>query len=152
MSDREYGLSATANGDPATVHPAARAMAVPSRALLDVCFVLRKPATSPPIARAASEDEAVAAARVLKALADPARFWLVTMIGSRPGGEVCVCDLSGPFEQAEVPIGHHLRALRDSGLIARERRGPWDYYRLVPSLLDEICALLGPPDLPQEQA
>jgi ArsR family transcriptional regulator, arsenate/arsenite/antimonite-responsive transcriptional repressor len=92
-------------------------------------------------------DEAVAAclAPVFKALGDPVRLRLVSLIGARDGGEVCVCDLTSAFELSQPTISHHLRVLREAGLIDSERRGTWVYYRLVPAALERMAALLSAP-------
>jgi ArsR family transcriptional regulator, arsenate/arsenite/antimonite-responsive transcriptional repressor len=89
-------------------------------------------------------DEASAAgmAQVFKALGDPVRLRLVSLIGARQGGEVCVCDLTAAFDLTQPTISHHLKVLREAGLIDSERRGTWVYYRLVPSSLQRLAALL----------
>ena len=92
-------------------------------------------------------DDASAAglAQVFKALGDPVRLRLVSLIGARAGGEVCVCDLTSAFDLTQPTISHHLRVLREAGLIDSERRGTWVYYWLVPSALERMSALLSPP-------
>src|SRR3954463_16802662 len=80
-------------------------------------------------------DEAAELARVFKALADPVRLRLLNLIASGEGGEVCVCDLTGPFELSAPTISHHLKVLRQAGLIEGDRRGTWVYYRAVPAAL-----------------
>jgi len=92
-------------------------------------------------------DEASAAglAQVFKALGDPVRLRLVSLIGAREGGEVCVCDLTAAFDLTQPTISHHLKVLRDAGIIDSERRGTWVYYRLVPAALERMAALLAPP-------
>jgi ArsR family transcriptional regulator len=89
-------------------------------------------------------DEVAAAglARVFKALGDPVRLRLVSLIGARQGGEVCVCDLTSAFDLTQPTISHHLKVLREAGLIDSERRGTWVYYRLVPAALDRMAAML----------
>lgn len=79
-------------------------------------------------------------AGVLKALADPVRIRLVSIIASHDGGEACVCDLTEAFTLTQPTISHHLRVLRDAGLVDCERRGTWAYYRVVP---DALAALRG---------
>ncbi|MGD0686951.1 MAG: metalloregulator ArsR/SmtB family transcription factor [Streptosporangiaceae bacterium] len=93
------------------------------------------------------EPAAVDLARVFKALADPARLRLLSLIGAREGGEVCVCDLTAAFELTQPTISHHLKTLREAGLIDCQRRGTWVYYWLVPSALERISALLSAPAL-----
>lgn len=92
-------------------------------------------------------DEASAAglAQVFKALGDPVRLRLVSMIGARAGGEICVCDLTSAFDLTQPTISHHLKVLRESGLIDSERRGTWVYYRLVPAALERMAELLSVP-------
>jgi ArsR family transcriptional regulator len=92
-------------------------------------------------------DEASAArlAQVFKALGDPVRLRLVSLIGARQGGEVCVCDLTSAFDLTQPTISHHLKVLREAGLIKSERRGTWVYYRLVPAALERMAALLSVP-------
>ena len=89
--------------------------------------------------------EAGELARVFKALGDPVRLQLLSMIASRAGGEVCVCDLTPAFELSQPTISHHLRLLREAGLIEGERRGTWVYYRLVPEATDRLAAILNRP-------
>ncbi len=92
-------------------------------------------------------DEAMAAglAQVFKALGDPVRLRLVSLIGARQGGEVCVCDLTAAFDLTQPTISHHLKVLREAGIIDSERRGTWVYYRLVPAALARMAALLTVP-------
>jgi ArsR family transcriptional regulator, arsenate/arsenite/antimonite-responsive transcriptional repressor len=92
-------------------------------------------------------DEAAAAglAQVFKALGDPVRLRLVSLIGARDGGEVCVCDLTSAFDLSQPTISHHLKVLREAGLIDSERRGTWVYYRLVPAALERMAAALSAP-------
>lgn len=92
-------------------------------------------------------DEASAAglAHVFKALGDPVRLRLVSLIGAREGGEVCVCDLTSAFDLSQPTISHHLKVLREAGLIDSERRGTWVYYRLVPAALERMAGLLSVP-------
>ncbi|MFI0187133.1 ArsR/SmtB family transcription factor [Streptomyces sp. NPDC017082] len=91
------------------------------------------------------EDQAVELARVFKALGDPVRIRLLSMIASRAGGEVCVCDLTPAFALSQPTISHHLKLLKQAGLIDSERRGTWVYYRLVPETTDRLAALLTRP-------
>ena len=97
---------------------------------------------------AAPLDEARAAelARAFKALGDPVRLRLLSMIASGEGGEVCVCELTPAFDLSQPTVSHHLRLLRQAGLIDCERRGTWVYYRLLPAALDHLAAALRTPD------
>jgi ArsR family transcriptional regulator, arsenate/arsenite/antimonite-responsive transcriptional repressor len=93
------------------------------------------------------EDRAVELAAVFKALGDPVRLRLLSMIASRAGGEVCVCELTPAFELSQPTISHHLKLLRQAGLIDCERRGTWVYYWLIPQTTDMLAALLSRPGL-----
>lgn len=98
------------------------------------------PLTHEPLAAAA----APTLARAFKALGDPVRLRLLSLIAAHPGGEACVCDLTGPFDLSGPTISHHLKVLRESGLILGERRGTWVYYRVVPGALSALSDVLSP--------
>jgi ArsR family transcriptional regulator, arsenate/arsenite/antimonite-responsive transcriptional repressor len=87
---------------------------------------------APPMPREAAEDLASA----FKALADPTRVAIVNRLSTTP--EVCVCDLTATFELSQPTISHHLRILRDAGLIEAHPRGTWAYYRLVPEAIERL--------------
>ncbi|WP_405685499.1 ArsR/SmtB family transcription factor [Streptomyces sp. NBC_00057] len=91
------------------------------------------------------EDRAETLAKVFKALGDPVRLRLLSMIASRAGGEVCVCDLTPAFDLSQPTISHHLKLLKQAGLIDSERRGTWVYYRLLPETTDRLAAILTRP-------
>ncbi|MFG2571360.1 ArsR/SmtB family transcription factor [Streptomyces sp. NPDC048481] len=93
-------------------------------------------------------DEARAAglAKIFKALGDSVRLRLLSMIASRSGGEVCVCDLTPAFDLSQPTISHHLKLLRQAGLIDCERRGTWVYYWALPDVLDRLSAFLATPE------
>ncbi|MEU6466811.1 metalloregulator ArsR/SmtB family transcription factor [Streptomyces sp. NPDC046976] len=91
------------------------------------------------------EDQAAELAKVFKALGDPVRLRLLSMIASRAGGEVCVCDLTPAFDLSQPTISHHLKLLRQAGLIDCERRGTWVYYWLVPEMTDRLAGILTRP-------
>ncbi len=84
-------------------------------------------------------------AGVLKALADPARLRLLSLIQSAEGGEACVVDLTAPVGLSQPTVSHHLRILTEAGLLTRDKRGVWAYYSLVPSAIASIADLLTPP-------
>ena len=84
-------------------------------------------------------------AAMFKALGDPVRLRLLSMIASAAGGEICVCDLSGEFPLTGPTISHHLRILREAGLVDNDRRGTWVYYRPVPGALTVLASLLRAP-------
>ncbi|GHK02601.1 transcriptional regulator [Streptomyces sp. Y2F8-2] len=88
------------------------------------------------------EDQAAELAKIFKALGDSIRLRLLSLIASRAGGEVCVCDLTPAFELSQPTISHHLKLLRQAGLIDCERRGTWVYYWVLPGTLDRLAAFL----------
>ena len=91
-------------------------------------------------------DQAVDLARMFKALGDPIRLRLLSRITSAPDGEICVCDLTGgDFDVSGPTISHHLKVLREAGLILGERRGTWVYYRPRPENLRQLATLLEAP-------
>jgi ArsR family transcriptional regulator, arsenate/arsenite/antimonite-responsive transcriptional repressor len=94
------------------------------------------------------EETATGLARVFKALGDPVRLRLLSMIASRDGGEICVCDLTPAFDLSQPTISHHLKLLKQAGLIDSERRGTWVYYRLLPATTDRLAAVLTRPGTP----
>ncbi|MYW02437.1 metalloregulator ArsR/SmtB family transcription factor [Streptomyces sp. SID3343] len=96
------------------------------------------------------EESATDLAKVFKALGDPVRLRLLSMIASRVGGEICVCDLTPAFELSQPTISHHLKLLKQAGLIDSERRGTWVYYRLLPEMTDRLAAVLTRPATPAE--
>jgi ArsR family transcriptional regulator len=87
-------------------------------------------------------DQAVEFARMFKALGDPVRLRLVSLIASHAGGEACVCELTDGFHLAGPTISHHLKVLREAGLITGERRGTWVYYRVEPAVLAQLSEVL----------
>ncbi len=99
----------------------------------------------PLVGEPVSEATAAGLAQVFKALGDPVRIRLLSLIGAHQGGEVCVCDLTTAFDLTQPTISHHLKVLRSAGIIDSERRGTWVYYRLVPAALDRIAAVLSGP-------
>lgn len=99
-----------------------------------------------PMVRAPLEPEQAARlAGVFKALADPVRLRLLSLITSHSGGEACVCDLTGEFDVSQPTISHHLKVLREAGLLTSQRRGTWVYYRVQPEALAELGQLLDVP-------
>lgn len=99
---------------------------------------------SPLVRQAVTETEAAELAHVFKALADPVRLRLLSLIASHDGGEACVCDLTSAFELTAPTISHHLKVLREAGLIGSERRGTWIYYWVLPPALERLAGLFAP--------
>ena len=99
-----------------------------------------RPLVSEPL----SEEQSVDLARVFKALSDPVRLRLLSLIASHAGGEACVCDVTDVFDLSGPTISHHLRVLREAGLISGERRGTWIYYRAHPDVLSSLASVLVP--------
>lgn len=98
------------------------------------------------LASAPLDDERAAQlAKVFKALGDPVRLRLLSMIASREGGEVCVCEMTPAFDLSQPTISHHLKLLRQAGLIDCERRGTWVYYWVLPGVLDQLAVFLTAP-------
>ena len=90
-----------------------------------------------------SIEQAERVAPLLKAMADPVRLRLVSLVASHEGGEACVCDLVDAFELSQPTISHHLKVLHDTGLLDRSKRGTWVYYRARPEALASLAALIG---------
>ena len=85
---------------------------------------------------------AAALAGSLKALSDPARLRLLSLVAAHEDGEACVCDLTAPLGLSQPTVSHHLKVLVDAGFLTRSKRGTWAYYRLVPDSLDTVARLL----------
>jgi ArsR family transcriptional regulator len=92
-----------------------------------------------------SADEATSLATQLKALADPTRLRLISLILAHVGGEACVCELTEPLDLAQPTVSHHLKVLTDAGVIERDKRGVWAYYRTVPTAFQRLAEMIGPP-------
>ena len=92
---------------------------------------------------ALSADQAEQIAPLLKALADPVRLRLMSLVASSPGGEACVCDLTGAFNLSQPTISHHLKVLHEAGLLERDKRGVWVYYRVNAEALRSLGSLIG---------
>ena len=96
----------------------------------------------PLLARALSTAEADRMAAVLKVLAEPARLRLLSLIEAQPEGEACVCHLTEPLGLSQPTVSHHLKVLLDAGLVEREQRGSWAYFRVVPEPLNALREVL----------
>jgi len=105
-------------------------------------LVVLECAAAPLVRDPLTAGQAVQVAGVFKALSDPVRLRLLSLIASHAGGEACVCDLTPAFAVSEPTISHHLKVLREAGLVTSERRASWVYYRVVPKALAELSALL----------
>lgn len=87
-------------------------------------------------------DAAERIAAVFKALSDPARVRLLSLIAAADNGEACVCDLTAPLGLAQPTVSHHMKQLVDAGLVNREQRGKWAYYRVDGAALDRIAGVI----------
>ena len=99
------------------------------------------PLSGGPLSRAQAEQ----VAPLLKALADPVRLRLMSLVASHPGSEACVCDLAGAFDLSQPTISHHLKVLHETGLLDREKRGVWVYYSARTQALASLGTLIGGP-------
>jgi ArsR family transcriptional regulator len=100
---------------------------------------------APLTARPLSMEQAEQAAPLLKALADPVRLRLMSLVASREGAEACICDLNEAFDLSQPTISHHMKVLHGAGLVDRDKRGVWVYYRVRPQALASLSALIGNP-------
>jgi ArsR family transcriptional regulator len=100
-------------------------------------------ATCPPLLGGALDRaEAERLAGALRVIADPSRLRLLSLLAAQENAEACVCHLTVPLGLSQPTVSHHLKVLRDAGLVERERRGSWAYFRLVPDALDGLRDLL----------
>lgn len=86
-----------------------------------------------------TDDAAERLAATFKALADPTRVKLLSLIAGSAGGEACVCDLTAPVALSQPTVSHHMKLLVDAGLVSREQRGKWVYYRVERDTLDQVA-------------
>lgn len=107
---------------------------IPLRDLQACCA----PITREPI----TPENAGSLAKSLRALADPTRLRLISMVAAHEGGEACVCDLTEPLGLSQPTVSHHLRVLTEAGFLDRTKRGTWAYYKLIPGSLDGVASLL----------
>lgn len=89
-------------------------------------------------------DESVALARSVKALADPTRLRMISIIAASEGQEACVCDIQDAFDLGQPTVSHHLKVLLDAGFLTRSKRGTWAYYRLRPDALAALASVFEP--------
>ena len=113
-----------------------------SNQALDTGCCPTPPLLREPLSASAAADMAVK----FKALADPVRLRLFSGVASHAGGEACVCDISVGVDVGQPTVSHHLKVLREAGLLTSERRGTWVYYAVVPEVLHTLSALLGTPE------
>jgi ArsR family transcriptional regulator len=99
---------------------------------------------APLVRESLSSGQAVELSRSFKAIGDPVRLRLLSLIATHPGAEACVCDLTEVFDLTGPTISHHLKVLREAGLISGERRGTWVYYRVLPAALGRLADVLAP--------
>lgn len=114
-----------------------------SKSVLTLTPVETVACCSPVTREPLSADAAVRISPLLKALADPVRLRLLSLVASHEDGETCVCDLQEAFDLSQPTISHHLKVLHQSGLLDRSKRGVWVYYRVRPSALADLATLLG---------
>ena len=114
-----------------------------SKSLLELTPVETVACCAPLTKEPLSADAASRIAPLLKALADPVRLRLLSLVASHEAGEACVCDLNDAFDLSQPTISHHLKVLHESGLLDRSKRGVWVYYRVVPGAMADLGALLG---------
>ncbi|WP_431836532.1 ArsR/SmtB family transcription factor [Cellulomonas sp. Y8] len=111
--------------------------------LLPVTTTTSSGSCSPVTGTTMSAEDADRTARTLKALADPARLRLLSIIAAHEGGEACVCDLTEPVGLSQPTVSHHLKVLTEAGFVTREKRGVWAYFTLVPDAVRALTAHLG---------
>jgi ArsR family transcriptional regulator len=99
----------------------------------------------PPVLRSSlGEEEAERLAAALKVMADPARLRLVSLIAAQPSGEACQCDLTDEVGLSQPTVSHHLRVLHEAGVLEREQRGRWAYYRIRSDPLTQMARAISP--------
>lgn len=98
---------------------------------------------SPLMSQPLSQEAAAAIAPLLKALADPVRLRLMSLVAAHANGEACVCDLHDAFDLSQPTISHHLKVLHEVGLLDRSKRGTWVYYRARPEAMAAVSSLFG---------
>jgi ArsR family transcriptional regulator, arsenate/arsenite/antimonite-responsive transcriptional repressor len=114
--------------------------APPTSTVLPVLTACCSPVVGQVIAPAAAETLAAG----LKALADPTRLRLVSLVAAHEDQEACVCDLTEPVGLSQPTVSHHLKILVEAGILNREQRGRWAYYRLIPDTLADLARLITP--------
>jgi ArsR family transcriptional regulator len=100
---------------------------------------------SPLTAEPLTMDQAEQVAPLLKALADPVRLRLLSLVASHQDGEACICELNDAFDLSQPTISHHMKVLHEAGLVDRDKRGVWVYYKIRPQALASLGTLIGCP-------
>jgi ArsR family transcriptional regulator len=101
------------------------------------------PCCPPVLADVLSEADATELATLLRALADPVRLRLLSLVSASPGGEACACDLTAPLDRSQPTVSHHLSQLVRAGILEREQRGRWAWFRIRTEQLDAVRTALG---------
>jgi ArsR family transcriptional regulator len=114
-----------------------------SKSVLELTPVETVACCAPLSTQPITSDAAERIAPLLKALADPVRLRLLSLVASHEDGEACVCDLNDAFDLSQPTISHHLKVLHESGLLDRTKRGVWVYYQVKPEALSDLAALIG---------
>jgi len=114
-----------------------------SKSLLELTPVQTVACCSPLTSTPLTVAQAERVAPLLKALADPVRLRLMSLVAAHAGGEACVCDLNDAFDLSQPTISHHLKVLHEVGLLDRSKRGTWVYYSVRSEALADIAALIG---------
>ena len=99
---------------------------------------------SPVVRQIITASEAETLAARFKALADPTRLRLISLVAAHEGAETCVCELTDPVGLSQPTVSHHLKILVDAGILIREQRGKWAYHRLVPDTLADMASMIVP--------
>ena len=114
-----------------------------SKSLIELTPIQTVACCSPLVQEPITAEHADRIAPLLKAIADPVRLRLLSLVASHADGEACVCDLNDAFELSQPTISHHLKVLHEVGLLDRSKRGVWVYYRARPEALADLAKLLG---------
>jgi ArsR family transcriptional regulator, arsenate/arsenite/antimonite-responsive transcriptional repressor len=114
-----------------------------SKSLIELTPVETVACCAPLTKQPLSSEQAERVAPLVKALADPVRLRLLSLVASHQDGEACVCDLNDAFDLSQPTISHHLKVLNEVGLLDRTKRGVWVYYSVKPSALTDLAALIG---------
>jgi ArsR family transcriptional regulator len=115
-----------------------------SKSILELTPVQSAACCSPLSRQPMTQAQAEQVTPLLKAIADPVRLRLMSLVLSYDGGEACVCDLNDAFDLSQPTVSHHLKVLHEVGLLEREKRGVWVYYRARPEAMAALAALIAP--------